>query len=99
VPAVAPHALYTVGPDNLPAALATARRLDVPLTTHLAETWTEVERIRERYGVRQAQPLEQLGLLDPRLIAAHVVWADDAEITLLAQRGVGVIHNPTSNLK
>lgn len=99
VPAVAPHALYTVGPDNLPAAMAAARELDVPLTTHLAETWTEVETIRERYGVRPVQHLEDLGLLDPRLIAAHVVWADEAEVNLLAQRGVGVIHNPTSNLK
>jgi 5-methylthioadenosine/S-adenosylhomocysteine deaminase len=58
-----------------------------------------VETIRERYGVRPVRHLEQLGLLDPRLIAAHVVWADEAEIDLLAQRGVGVIHNPTSNLK
>ena len=37
--------------------------------------------------------------MGPNLIAAHVIWADPADIALLAAREVGVIHNPTSNLK
>ena len=32
-------------------------------------------------------------------IGAHVVWPTDAEIRILAERKVGVIHNPTSNMK
>jgi 5-methylthioadenosine/S-adenosylhomocysteine deaminase len=43
--------------------------------------------------------LEAIGFLQPRIIAAHVVWPNEREIALLAQRKVGVIHNPTSNLK
>lgn len=43
--------------------------------------------------------MENLGLLDPRVFAAHVVWTNESEIALMAKRGIGVIHNPESNLK
>ncbi len=32
-------------------------------------------------------------------MAAHAVWVSEAEIALLKQRGVGVSHNPESNMK
>ena len=32
-------------------------------------------------------------------IAAHVVWPTDDEIPILVKHKVGVIHNPTSNMK
>lgn len=98
-PGFGPHAPYTVSPDHLLDAIEAARRYDVPLTIHLAETEAEVGDIQERYGVRPIEHLERLGVLEPRLIAAHVVWPDDEEIDLIGRRGVGVIHNPTSNLK
>ncbi len=43
--------------------------------------------------------LESLGVLDERLLAAHVVLPEAEEIELLAERGVGVAHCPQSNLK
>jgi 5-methylthioadenosine/S-adenosylhomocysteine deaminase len=86
VPCLAPHSAYTVSPDHLREAIAMARRLDVPITIHLAETKTEVEAIQERYGARPVRHLDNLGFLDPRLIASHVVWANDEEIALLAAR-------------
>ncbi len=98
-PGLGPHAPYTVSPEHLIDAMEAARRHNVPLTIHLSETEAEVRDIEERYGVRPVRHLERLGVLEPRLIAAHVVWPDDDEIDLVAQRGVGVIHNPTSNLK
>ena len=42
---------------------------------------------------------ESIGFLDGPTIAAHVVWPTEAEISILAERNVGVIHNPTSNMK
>ena len=98
-PGLGPHAPYTVSPEHLVEAMETARRYDVPITIHLAETEAEVGDIQDRYGARPIRHLERLGVLEPRLIAAHVVWPDDEEIGLIAQRGVGAIHNPTSNLK
>ncbi len=42
---------------------------------------------------------DSIGLLDMPTIGAHVVWPTDAEIPILVERKVGVIHNPTSNMK
>lgn len=99
IPALAPHAPYTVSPEHLTQAIRAARHYDVPLTIHLAETQTEVQDVQQRYNATPVQHLENLGFLDSRVFAAHVVWPNDSEIALMAKRGVGVIHNPDSNLK
>ncbi|MBH8552953.1 amidohydrolase [Nostocaceae cyanobacterium CENA357] len=99
IPALAPHAPYTVSPEHLTQAIRAARHYDVPLTIHLAETQTEVQDVQQRYNATPVQHLENLGFLDPRVFAAHVVWPNESEIALMAKRGVGVIHNPDSNLK
>jgi len=42
---------------------------------------------------------ESIGFFDGPTIAAHVVWPTEVEIPILVKRNVGVIHNPTSNMK
>jgi 5-methylthioadenosine/S-adenosylhomocysteine deaminase len=37
--------------------------------------------------------------LNERVIAAHVVWPQGNDIAILQKRGVGVVHNPQSNMK
>jgi 5-methylthioadenosine/S-adenosylhomocysteine deaminase len=99
IAAIAPHAPNTVSPEHLTQAIEAARQFDIPLTIHVAETQTEVNDVQNRYGAPPVQHLENLGFLEPRVFAAHMVWPNQQEISLLAQRGIGVIHNPTSNLK
>ena len=98
-PALAPHAQYTVTPEHLQQALAAARELSVPIVIHVSEDQAEVDTVGKRYGHTPIAQLERLGLLAHPLIAAHVVLPTPAEIPLLAKAGIGVIHNPTSNLK
>src|SRR5262249_19559695 len=43
--------------------------------------------------------LEGLGVLGPRLSAAHGIWLDGDDISRLSAAGVGVVHNPMSNLR
>jgi 5-methylthioadenosine/S-adenosylhomocysteine deaminase len=99
VPALGPHAPYTVGPDLYRRIHTLAERMDVPVVTHLAETQGEDHDIRHRYGRSPLRHLENLGLMDARLVAAHCVWVDGGEIDLLAKAQTGVVHNPRSNLK
>jgi len=99
VPAFGPHAPYTVSAEHLREVAVKARELHVPVTIHLAETKDEFAKIQSKYKLTPVQLLDEQGLLGPNLIAAHVIWADPADIALLAAREVGVIHNPTSNLK
>jgi 5-methylthioadenosine/S-adenosylhomocysteine deaminase len=99
VPAVAPHAMYTNDEATLKAAAALARRHDVPLIIHLAETEDEVKTSREQHRTTPASYLESIGFWGPKTLAAHGVWVSDEEIQILKQRGVGVSHNPESNMK
>lgn len=98
-PAVAPHAPYTVGPETLRKAAELARRYDAPLLIHLAETLDEIQTISSRYGDTPVGYLESIGFLGTDLLAAHSVWVNSSDIETLAARGVGVVHNPESNMK
>ncbi|MDH3254457.1 MAG: amidohydrolase [Acidobacteriota bacterium] len=98
-PAVAPHAPYTVSGDHLVAGHRLATELDVPLLIHLAEDKSEVETILEKHGMRPVQYADSLGILDDRVLAAHMIHPSTDEIGILAARGVGVAHCPESNMK
>ena len=63
MPAVAPHALYTNDEATLKAAAALARRYDVPLIIHLAETEDEVKIAREQHQATPTGYLESIGVL------------------------------------
>ncbi|MGH9613255.1 MAG: amidohydrolase, partial [Bryobacteraceae bacterium] len=99
VPAVAPHALYTNSPETLKAARALANRYTAPLVIHLAETKKENEDSRAKHGMSATRFLDSIGLFNGRTIAAHGVWLDADDINVLRERGVGVAHCPSSNMK
>jgi 5-methylthioadenosine/S-adenosylhomocysteine deaminase len=98
-PAVAPHAPYTVSAEHLQEAHELATRFDVPMLIHLAEDSSEVDQILARSGKRPVAYADDLGILDDRVLAAHMVWPSPEEIATLAERGVGVAHCPQSNMK
>lgn len=98
-PAVAPHALYTNTDESLRLSRALANRYGVPLLTHLAETRQEREDCQTKRRMSPVAAYDALGLFRGRTLAAHCIWIDDADIRLLAARGVGVAHCPSSNSK
>lgn len=99
VPAVAPHAMYTLDAAMLQASAALARRYDAPVLIHLAETEDEVKASREAHRTTPTGYLESIGFWGPRTLAAHGVWVTDDDIEILRRRHVGVSHNPESNMK
>ncbi|HSF23255.1 MAG TPA: amidohydrolase, partial [Blastocatellia bacterium] len=98
-PAIAPHAPYTVSTEHLKEAHAFSERTGLPLIIHIAEDQAEVKTIQERYGSSSVSYLDRIGLLDHRVIAAHMVWPTEEDIKTLATRKVGVAHCPQSNMK
>ena len=98
-PALAPHAAYTLEPHTLRSARDLANKFGVPLLIHLSETKDETDIIRQAQKTTPARYLDSLGLWQGKSLAAHAVWLDDGDIALLAQRGVGLAHNPESNMK
>jgi 5-methylthioadenosine/S-adenosylhomocysteine deaminase len=98
-PCIAPHALYTCGPESLKRARQVADKYDIPIHIHLSETKWEVNEIKNRYRMTPVEYLDSLGFLDEKVLAAHCIWVEDDEIDLLAKRKVGVSHCMESNLK
>jgi 5-methylthioadenosine/S-adenosylhomocysteine deaminase len=98
-PAVAPHAPYTVDGPTLMAARDLSKRYGVPTLIHVAETRDEVQGAQERFKASPVEYLDHLGFLGPGVLAAHGVWVTDEDMDLLKRRGVGVSHNPESNMK
>ncbi len=99
VPSIAAHAPYTVGAANLVKEAELAEEFGVPLQIHVSETRWEVETSIESKGVSPVVYLEGLGFLSEQVVAAHCVHLDRNDIEILAENGVGVSHNPVSNLK
>jgi 5-methylthioadenosine/S-adenosylhomocysteine deaminase len=99
VAAVAPHALYTNSDETLRASRALANKYNAPLLIHLSETKKENDDALAQRRNSPTRILESLGIFDGRTIAAHAIWVDDADLAILKQRGVGVAHCPSSNMK
>lgn len=97
--AVEPHSLFTCSPELLTVSNELALKYNVPLIIHVAETLTEVNEIKKKYGKTPVQHLNSLGLLGPHLIADHCVHLEDVDIKTMATHGVKVVHNPESNMK
>jgi len=96
---VDPHAVYTCSPDLLKNLKSMADKHNALYIIHLSENREEVQGTIERYGASPVMHLENLGLLDSRVVADHCVILTDAEIKLLTQRGVKIVHCPESNMK
>ena len=99
VPAIAPHAPYTVSEEHLKAVRAFSDRTKATIVTHVAETRKEVEDLKASKGASPVDYLARIGFLNNRVVAAHVVHPSPEEITVLKRFGVGVVHNPQSNMK
>ena len=97
--AIGPHAIYTVSGELLQWMNRFAEEKDCMVHLHVAETEKEVQDSIARFGLSPVRYLHKLGVLSPRLIAAHVIYVDDEEIRMLADHGVNVVHNPASNMK
>jgi 5-methylthioadenosine/S-adenosylhomocysteine deaminase len=99
IPAVSPHAPYTNSRESLVTARDLAREFGAPLLIHLSETQDEQKQIREKYGTTPTKWLDSIGFLGPNVLAAHGVWLDADDMRVLAERHVGLAHNPESNMK
>jgi 5-methylthioadenosine/S-adenosylhomocysteine deaminase len=104
---ISPHAPYTVSTE----VYAAARKLGVPVVTHLAESVDERSWLMRGEGPLVAlggellppigetgiRALARAGALGPEMVAAHCVDLEPEEIDLLASLDVAVAHCPRSN--
>ena len=99
MPIISAHSVYTVPPELLVKTREAGQVLGIPISIHVSETKSELATSQQRYNKTPVRHLEDLGFLDGPTIGAHLVWPTEAEIGTLAERRVGTVHNPTSNMK
>lgn len=99
MPAFGPHSIYLCTPEILHATSMLSLKYDVPQLIHIAETELEVRELLEKLGEPPVVWMQKQGLLVSKMLVAHGVHLADREMRLLAERQIGVAHNPTSNLK
>ncbi len=76
-----------------------ARERGTRVQMHMLETRYQRIYAYKTWGISFIRHLEAIGALGDWLTLAHMVWVNDDEIALLAERGVGVAHNISSNLR
>jgi 5-methylthioadenosine/S-adenosylhomocysteine deaminase len=96
--APAPHSIYTCSKKTIQDASALAKKYHAPLLMHVSEMKKEWEDSEKQNGTSPVQYLEKIGVLGPDLVAAHCIFVDKADRKLLAERQVGCVHNPSSNM-
>ncbi len=95
-----PHAPYTCPVDFLEKVMEAANELGVGMHIHLSETLGEVEESRAKHcGMSPIELMDSIGLFEFQTLAAHCVHVSDKDIEILSAKGVGVAHNPGSNMK
>lgn len=97
--AVGTHSPYTCSQETLKSAKKLADTLGLPLTIHVSETSKEVADLTAKYGIPPFEYLDRLGFFGGTVIVAHAVYPTAKEIKLMAEKQVGVAHNPGSNMK
>ncbi len=95
----APHSTYALSDESFVELRVLADQLDVRIQIHLHETAAEITTAIERTGKRPFDRLNELGIVNPSLLAIHCVHMNDTEIEIFAESGVNIAHCPRSNLK
>jgi 5-methylthioadenosine/S-adenosylhomocysteine deaminase len=94
-----PSAVQRCTDELLTKSAEIARRRNLPMHIHLAETKAQAVMGRQIYGTSLLKHLDAIGVLDSNLSLAHSIWIDDDDVELFAWRGATPVHNPASNLR
>lgn len=94
---LAPHAPDTCSRQMLRQFSDLAATTGKQVHTHLCQSRMEVAQIRDREGMSPVELLDDTGLLNADLIAAHCIYLDAPDIARMGQAGVVVAHAPIGN--
>lgn len=94
---LAAHASDTCSTPFLRRIARAAEETGLRVTTHLSQSKIEVARIRERDGKSPPELLDEIGLLNDRLTAAHCIHVSDTDIARIGRAGIHVAHIARGN--
>ena len=96
---LAPHAPDTCSKPLLLEVAALAQQRGCQIHTHLAQSSSEIEQVTHREGYGSVELLDEVGILDSNLVAAHCIFLSDADIHRVGNQQVVVAHSPLGNAR
>ncbi|MEN3046110.1 MAG: amidohydrolase [Candidatus Hydrothermales bacterium] len=94
-----PHAIYSCSKETIIGCINLAKKYDLPIHIHISETRGEIEESVKKFGKTPIFYLNDLGLFDLKVIAAHCVYLTEDETDFLKDKNFYISHNLSSNLK
>jgi cytosine/adenosine deaminase-related metal-dependent hydrolase len=85
--------------DLLKAAKGLADQYNTGMTLHQANRPGAVRMYQEQYGKRPVEYLDDLGILGPNMLLAHVIDLDEREVAAIARTNTKTVMCPTAALK
>lgn len=98
-PSLLVHSIYLYPEDFYQPLSDLAKKYDLPVSIHISETITENENCMKNYGCSPVEKLNSVEMLNDKTVAAHCVHLSDTDRAILAEKGVWIAHNPSSNMK
>lgn len=98
--AFSPRTPIHCGEKLLRGAAALAKMLNCYIQTHVAESTSGVQKVRERFPdmLDEIELFEDMSLLTPRTLLGHGVYLNQQQRRQIAETQTVVIHCPTANL-
>ena len=94
------HSEYLTNEKFVRAIAEANRELHANVNIHVSETKKEHEECKQRHGgLTPIQYFNECGIFENPAYAAHCVWVEDKDLEIMAEKGVSLIHNPSSNMK
>lgn len=98
LPVITPRFIPSCTDETLAGLGALAEECGCHVQTHCSESDWAHEHVFARYGITDAEALDNFGLLTRRSVLAHANFLTDANIDLLVERGSAVAHCALSNI-
>ena len=96
---LAPCSPFSVTTQLMRDSAVLARKYQVHLHTHLAETEDEDDFCLAKFGHKPVAYMQTVDWIGDDVWYAHSVWVNEAEMDLYAHHGCGVAHCPSSNMR
>jgi 5-methylthioadenosine/S-adenosylhomocysteine deaminase len=94
---LAAHAVDTCSNGLLREVAALSAEHGLVVSTHLGQSQVEVQRVHQRSGKTSTEVLDEVGLLNPRLLAGHCIYLTEDDIGRIARAGAHAVHIPKCN--
>ncbi len=96
-PVVTPRFIPSCTSEALAGLGMLAKKYDVHIQTHCSESDWAHQFVKEKYGVNDAQALDNFGLITNKTIIAHAPFLEPDDLKIIADKKTTIAHSPLSN--